>query len=172
MVIDIIALILLVLALFKGWTKGLVMAVFTFVAYLLALFVAFKFSGWVAAHYFQELNQDGQWASIFSFVVVMIVVMIAVRMLGKLLEKTLEIMMLGVWNKIAGILLFGLVYFSVYSVFLVYAERFSFIKTDFISSSHSGNHLMDWGSGVVSAFGDWIPELKSLFNKAATIVKQ
>ena len=172
MVIDIIALMLLVLALFKGWTKGLVMAVFTLVAYVLALFVAFKFSGWVAVNYFQELNQNGKWASILSFIVVMIAVMLAVRILGKLLEKTLEIMLLGFWNKVAGVLLFGAVYFSIYSTFLVYAERFNIIKADYILSSTTGSYLMDWGRGVVDAFGDWIPELKSLFNKTAGYIKQ
>jgi membrane protein required for colicin V production len=173
MAIDIIALFLLVLALFKGWTKGLVMAVFTFISYILALIIAFKFSGWVATHYLQELGEgSGRWSAILAFLLVMVIVMIAVRVTGKVIEKSLELMLMGVFNKLAGILLFGVIYFTVYAVVLIYASRFEIIGKSLVGASRTGEILLSWGSKVIDIFAEWIPELNNLFKQAVIFVKQ
>ena len=173
MAIDIIALFLLVLALFKGWTKGLVMAVFTFISYILALIIAFKFSGWVATHYLQELGEgSGRWSAILAFLLVMVIVMIAVRITGKVIEKSLELMLMGVFNKLAGILLFGGIYFTVYAVVLIYASRFEIIDKSLVGASHTGELLLSWGATVIDIFAKWIPELNDLFKQVVGLIKQ
>lgn len=173
MAIDIIALFLLVLALFKGWTKGLVMAVFTFISYILALIIAFKFSGWVATHYLQDLGEGGgRWSAILAFLLVMVIVMIAVRITGKVIEKSLELMLMGIFNKLAGILLFGVIYFTVYAVVLIYASRFEIIGKSLVGASYTGELLLSWGAKVIDIFAMWIPELNNLFNKVVGLIKQ
>ncbi|MEO0000709.1 MAG: hypothetical protein RL766_755 [Bacteroidota bacterium] len=173
MAIDIVALVLLVLALYKGWTKGLVMAVFTFISYILALIIAFKFSGWVAIHYLKDLGEGGgRWPSILAFLLVMVIVMIVVRITGKVIEKSLELMLMGVFNKVAGVLLFSLVYFTVYAVVLIYASRFEVIGKSLVVASRTGEMLLNWGAKVIDIFAVWIPELNNLFKQTVVFIKQ
>ena len=173
MAIDIVALFLLVLAFYKGWTKGLVMAVFTFISYILALIIAFKFSGWVATHYLQDLGEGGgRWSAILAFLLVMVIVMIAVRITGKVIEKSLELMLMGVFNKLAGILLFSVIYFTIYAVLLIYASRFEIIGKSVVGASRTGEILLNWGAKVIDMFAVWIPELNNLFKQAVIFIKQ
>ena len=173
MAIDIIALFLLVLAFYKGWTKGLVMAVFTFISYILALLIAFKFSGWVATRYLQNLGEGGgRWSAILAFLLVMVVVMIAVRITGKVIEKSLELMLMGIFNKLAGILLFCVIYFTVYAVMLIYASRFEIIGKSLVGASYTGELLLSWGAKVIDIFAMWIPELNNLFKQVVSLIKQ
>lgn len=172
MAIDIIALFILMISVYKGWTRGLVMAIFTFVSYIVALIIAFKFSGWVASHYLQDLTEGGRWPSILAFLLVMITVMIAVRIIGKIIEKSLELMLMGVFNKMAGILLFCSIYCTVFGVLLVYASRFGLVGKELIAGSFSGDLLLKWGTGVITIFSEWIPELSTLFNDAIKYIKQ
>ncbi len=172
MAIDIIALFMLIIALYKGWTNGLVMAIFTAISYLVALVIAFKFSGWVATHYLQNLAEEGRWPSILAFVLVMVAVMIAVRIIGKIIEKSLELMLLGLFNKIAGVVLFSSIYFIVFGILLVYASRFGLIGKGLVGASISGNLLLSCGSGAIAAFSGWIPELSILFNDTVKYIKQ
>ena len=173
MAIDIVALFLLVLAFYKGWTKGLVMAVFTFVSYILALIIAFKFSGWVATHYLQDLGEGGgRWSAILAFLLVMVIVMIAVRITGKVIEKSLELMLMGVFNKLAGILLFSVIYFTIYAILLIYASRFEIIGKSVVGASRTGEILLNWGAKVIDMFAVWIPELNNLFKQAVIFIKQ
>ncbi|MEN9949746.1 MAG: hypothetical protein RLY85_498 [Bacteroidota bacterium] len=172
MAIDIVALIILFLALYKGWTQGLVMAIFTFVSYILALVIAFKFSGWVASNYLQDLDQGGRWPTILAFLMVMIGVMILVRIAGKLIEKSLELMLMGVFNKLAGIVLFCTIHFTLYAVLLVYLKNFRLVSHELIRSSQVAPMLVNWGVWVVEVFAGWIPELKNLFNQTVIFIKQ
>lgn len=173
MAIDIVALVLLVLALYKGWTKGLVMAVFTFISYILALIIAFKFSGWVATHYLQDVGEGGgRWPSILAFLLVMVMVMIAVRVAGKVIEKSIELMLMGAFNKVAGVLLFSVIYFTFYGVVLIYASRFGIIGKGLIGESRTGEILLNWGAKVIDIFAVWIPELNNLFKQTIVFIKQ
>jgi membrane protein required for colicin V production len=171
MAIDIVALVIFVFALYKGWTQGLVMALFTFVSYLLALVIAFKFSGWVAAHYLKDLDQGGRWPTILAFLMVMVAVMIIVRIAGKILEKALELMLMGIFNKLAGIVLFCTIHFTLYAVVLVYLKNFGWVSHDLIRSSQVATSLLTWGVWVVDMYAGWVPELKNLFNQTINFIK-
>ncbi|MEY2586855.1 MAG: hypothetical protein RLY11_704, partial [Bacteroidota bacterium] len=50
MVIDIIAAIIFAFAVYKGWTKGFTMAIFTFASYFISVLLALQFSGMVAGY--------------------------------------------------------------------------------------------------------------------------
>jgi hypothetical protein len=102
----------------------------------------------------------------------MVIVMIAVRVTGKVIEKSLELMLMGVFNKLAGILLFGVIYFTVYAVVLIYASRFEIIGKSLVGASRTGEILLSWGSKVIDIFAEWIPELNNLFKQAVVFIKQ
>lgn len=172
MIIDILLLILLVLALYKGWTKGFIMAIFVFVSYFVALALAFHFSGSVEGYIRTHSSSDSRWFSFLSFILVMIAGIIAVRLVGKLIEKSAELMLLGLVNRFLGILVMCSIYITFFAVILVYCSRFGLLGDGQAADSKSVSYLMRYGQWLVSHFSEWIPALKNLFNEAKAIIKQ
>jgi membrane protein required for colicin V production len=171
-VIDIISLIILVLSVYKGWTKGFIMSVFVFISYLVSLALALHFSGTVEGYIRTQAGTDSKWYPLLSFILVLLAGIIAVRLLGKLIEKSAEVLLLGFFNRLMGIVLFALIYFTFYAVTLVYLERFDVITANSPANSKSLDHLLRYGKWVVEVFSEWLPALKNLFNDAKDIIKQ
>jgi membrane protein required for colicin V production len=172
MIIDILLLILLVLAIYKGWTKGFIMAVFVFVSYFVALALAFHFSGTVEGYIRTHSSSDSKWFSFLSFILVMIAGIIAVRLVGKLIEKSAELMLLGLVNRFLGILVMCCIYITFFAVILVYCSRFGLLGDVQATDSKSFSYLMRYGQWLVSQFSEWLPALKNLFNDIRDSVKK
>lgn len=104
-VIDIIILILLVLAIFKGIKDGFVRQVGGIIGLFLGIYLAIKFSSLLSAWMHKWINVSENIVKIISFVIIIIGVCICMSLLGKLFEKILKIVMLGWLNKILGIII-------------------------------------------------------------------
>ncbi|MEY3432548.1 MAG: hypothetical protein RL131_484, partial [Bacteroidota bacterium] len=89
---------------------------------------------------------------------------------GKLIEKSIELMLLGWANRLAGIVFFLLIYVTFYAVVLIYLERFQFIERTEASKSFS--YLRVWGLKVIEVFQEWLPALKDLFKQTFENFKQ
>jgi membrane protein required for colicin V production len=172
MLTDILLLILLVLAVYKGWTKGFIMAIFVFISYFVALALAFHFSGTVEGYIRSNSSSDSKWYSFLAFILVMIAGIIAVRLVGKLIEKSAELMLLGLVNRMLGILVMATIYITFFAVILVYCSRFGLMGDGQASDSKSLGYLMKYGHWLVAHFSEWMPALKNLFNDARGIIKQ
>ncbi len=171
MVIDILLLILLALAVYKGWTKGFIMAIFVFVSYFVALALAFHFSGTVEGYIKTHSSSDSKWFSFLSFALVMIAGIIAVRLVGKVIEKSAELLMLGFFNRLMGIVVMAFIYATFFAVILVYCSRFGLLG-DGQADSKSFSYLIRYGQWLVSQFSEWLPALKNLFNDIKGSVKK
>lgn len=172
MLTDILLLVLLALAAYKGWTKGFIMAIFMFISYFVALALAFHFSGTVEGYIRSNSSSDSKWYSFLAFILVMIAGIIAVRLVGKLIEKSAELMLLGLVNRVLGILVMATIYITFFAVILVYCSRFGLMGDGQASDSKSLSYLMKYGHWLVAHFSEWMPALKNLFNDARGIIKQ
>jgi membrane protein required for colicin V production len=172
MLIDILLLIILALAVYKGWTKGFIMAIFVFISYFVALALAFHFSGTVEGYIRSHSSTDSKWYSFLSFILVMIAGIIAVRLVGKIIEKSAELMLLGLVNRFLGILVMAIIYITFFAVTLVYCNRFGLVGDGQATDSQSLSYLLKYGHWMVSHFSEWMPALKNLFNDAKGVIKQ
>lgn len=172
MITDILLLILLALAVYKGWTKGFVMAIFVFVSYFVALALAFHFSGTVEGYIRSHSSSNSKWFSFLSFILVLIAGIVAVRLAGKLIEKSVELMLLGLVNRILGVLVMAIIYITFFAVTLVYCDRFGLTGDGQATDSRSYSYLMKYGHWLVAHFSEWMPALKNLFNDAKGLIKQ
>src|ERR1700761_91527 len=116
MPIDVLFCILLLLAIYKGYSKGLIVAVFSFFALIAGLAAALKLSALVAGWLRSGTNISVAWLPFIAFALVMIVVILLMRLAARLLQKSVEFMLMGWANRIGGILLYAIVYTMVYSV--------------------------------------------------------
>jgi membrane protein required for colicin V production len=165
MIIDIIFAVLMLLAVWKGYQRGLIIALFSLLAFVVGLAAAMKLSTVVAGYIGKTVNISEKWLPVISFVVVFLLVVLLVRLGANLLQKTVEVAMLGWVNRLGGILLYAALYITVFSVILFYAQQIRLIKPETISASVTYSFISPWGPKAINAFGSVIPLFKDMFNQ-------
>lgn len=104
-VIDIIIIVLLALAVFKGIKDGLVRQVGGIAGLILGIFLAGRFSAFLAGWMHQWIDASESAVKAVSFAVIIIVVCLCMYLLGRLLEKIIKITTLGWINRLLGVVL-------------------------------------------------------------------
>jgi len=165
MLVDIIGLVLLAMAIFKGYSRGLIVSILSFLAILIGLAAAMKFSVVVAAWLEENSNIGAQWLPFVAFLVIMIGVILIVRWIANLAEAAIEIVLLGWLNKLGGVILYILLYMMVYSIVLFYATEMGILKAETIQASHTYYLIEPWGPKIINALGYIIPFFKDMFSK-------
>lgn len=163
MFIDVAFLILIIFASIKGMRKGLIIALFSMIAFIAGLAAALKLSSVVAASLSAHVNPSFKWLPVVSFLIVFILVAFIINMAGRLLQKTIETVMLGWVNRVGGMLLFIALYTFIFSIFLFYAVQLHFIRPDTISASFFFPYIEPLGPKVINKLGDVIPIFKNMF---------
>lgn len=164
MIIDIICILLIVLALFKGLRRGFIMAIFSTAAYIIGIAAALKLSSF-AAEKLAAHGASGKWLPVLSFLVVFIIVVILVNVCGKLIQKSIETVMLGMVNRAAGALLYMFIYTVIFSVFLFYAVQLGLFKPADTSASVFYPYLQPIGPVIINGIGSVIPWFKDMFRE-------
>jgi membrane protein required for colicin V production len=162
-VLDIISAIILIGALFKGYTKGFIIALFSFVALLIGLTAATKLSAVVASKIGHGTGITASWLPFVSFLLIMIAVTLIVRLVAGMFQKAAELVLLGWANKLAGILLFGAIYLTIWSVVLFYGDKLHLITDATKSASKTYSCIAPWGPKVLDSIGEVIPFFKDMF---------
>ncbi len=165
MLIDVIFLFLMVIALIKGYRNGFVVAIFSFLGIIIGLAAAMKLSTMVAGWLKESTQISNAWLPFLSFILVMIAVIILVRLGAKLIQSAIELVLLGWLNKISGILLYAVLYITLYSVVLFYAEKLQWIKPETVLSSKTYTFVQPWGPKAIHLFGIIIPYFKGMFEE-------
>jgi membrane protein required for colicin V production len=154
---------MMIVAIFKGYRKGLIIAAFSIIAFIIGLAAALKLSAVVATYLQQNISVSTKWLPFLSFALVFFVVVLLVNWGGKLIEKTVEMALLGWANKIGGILLFAALYTIIYSIFLFYAIKINLFDKETIVQSVAYPFVKPWGPVVIDSFGSIIPIFKNTF---------
>jgi membrane protein required for colicin V production len=161
--IDIIYAILIILAIYKGLSKGLVIAIFSFVGFIIGLAAALKLSVYVAGKMKDSINVSAKILPFLSFAAVFLVTVLLIHLGAKLIEKLLESVALGWANKLGGVLLYAILYTVIFSVFLFYADKVHLISQSASQSSLTYTFIEPWGPKVIDGFGQIIPVFKDMF---------
>ena len=165
MAIDVVFLLFMVMAVFKGLRQGFIIAVFSAVAWIIGLAAAIKLSAVVAGYGREHTAISSRWLPVLAFVLVFLVVVIGVRAGAKLIEKAVDLALLGWLNKLAGVLLFAVIYTIVLSVLLFYAVQLHLVTTATLSSSVTYPYIHHWGPVVIDEFGKFVPWFKGMFTQ-------
>ncbi|RYD75717.1 MAG: CvpA family protein, partial [Sphingobacteriales bacterium] len=155
----------MLLAVFKGYSKGFIVALFSVAGFIIGLAAALKLSAFAAEKLSGTFNASGKWLPVLSFLLVFIAVVLLVRLGAKLIQSSIELAMLGWVNRIAGILLFALLYSILYSVFLFYAVQLQIFSEESIAASNCYPYLQPIAPKVIDSLGTVIPWFKDLFSQ-------
>lgn len=165
MLIDFIAIGLIVLAIIKGFRNGLVVAVFSLLAFVIGLAAALKLSAVVAEYLGTNTNISQRWLPILAFAIVFFVVVLLVRLGAKAIEGGLRMVMLGWLNKLGGIVFYLLLYFLIFSIILFYATQLHIIKQETAQVSNTYPIIYPIAPVVMDALGSIIPLFKDMFEQ-------
>lgn len=165
MLIDLILAVLLVMAIWKGYRRGLIVGIFSLVAAIIGLAAALKLSAVVAGYIGKSVKISDEWLPVISFIVVFIVVILLIRLGANAIERTVEVVMLGWLNKLGGIILYATLYTIVFSVLLFYAEQLKLLKPATIQQSLSYAWVQPIGPWIINGFGTVIPVFKDMFGE-------
>ena len=163
--IDIVFAILMVIAIFKGYRNGFIVAVFSIAAFIIGMAAALKLSATMATYLQNSMTITGKWLPFLSFTIVFLVVVLLVNIGAKLIEKTFEMALLGWLNRIGGIILYILLYTIIFSIFLFYADKARLFQDTTIQASKTYPYIIPWGPKVMDQFGKIIPIFKDMFTQ-------
>lgn len=164
MLLDIIFAALIVFAVLKGYQRGLIIGLFSLVAVIIGLAAAMKLSVVMADYLGKAVNISSQWMPVISFAVVFLLVILLIRLGAKVIEKTVQMAMMGWLNKLGGIILFVVIYITVFSVLIFYAEQLKLLQPDTIDKSVTYSFIQPWGPKAINGFGSIVPLFKDMFS--------
>ena len=165
MFIDIVVIVLMLVAIFKGLQKGFVVAVFSFFAFIIGLAAAIKLSAITAAYIGENISISQRWLPVIAFAVVFFLVAFLVYLGAKAIEGLLRVVALGWLNKLGGVLLFSLLYLFIFSVLLFYAGQLQLLNPLTIQSSVTYSFLYPVGPKVINGLGLLLPFFKNMFEE-------
>lgn len=132
--IDIIILIFLLYGAFRGFSRGLIIEVATLLGLVLGVYFSIRYSPYTEGVLRDFLNVSSRYISYIALAVTFVVVAVVVYILGKLLTKVIDIIALGLVNKLLGTILGIVKYFIVVCVLLlitdVLNEKFHFLSEE------------------------------------------
>ena len=164
MFIDVTYFILIAIACFKGLRKGFIIAIFSVLGFIIGIAAALKLSAVVALKLAAHTG-IAKWLPALSFLLVFLAAAFVVNLVGKIIQKTFETVMLGWVNRLAGILLFTLLYSIIYSVFLFYAVQLHFISLETVNNSAVYPYLQPLAPKIINSVGTVIPWFRNMFNE-------
>jgi len=117
--LDIVLLVPLLWAVYRGFKKGLVIEITSLVSLFLGVYGAIKLSDRTAAYLTDQLNMSEQNMNILSFAITFIVIVGVVYLIGRMIEKMIDLVALSFVNKAGGAFFSGLKVAMIISIILV-----------------------------------------------------
>lgn len=165
MLIDAILAILLLIATYKGYKRGLIVGVFSFVAIIVGIAAAMKLSV-IASDYLQHyFKWEGAWLPALSYFIVFVIVIVLIRVAANALEEGVKVVTLGWANTLGGILFYWLIFILAYSVIIFYAVEMGALSKETINSSVSYPYLSPVGPKIIDGFATLVPLFSDMFSE-------
>ena len=156
MVIDVAFFIVMIIAVFKGFGKGLIIGIFSLLAFIIGLAAALKLSALVAHYLENATGTTAKWLPVLSLLV---------NIGARIIKKTINLAMLGWLDKLGGIVLYAIIYTIIFSIILFFAEKTFLLKPETVAASTAHDYIAPWGPKVMDNLGKIIPVFKDLFSE-------
>lgn len=171
MILDVIFIIILLLAFYRGYQKGLIYSVLSFIAIFLGILLAMNFSS-LAAHWMSTvLNIPSSIMPVFSFIVVLIVVILSIKLVAIIMEKMLKAISLNFFNRIAGALLWGAIASIMFGVAIWLIDQANVFTPSLKAESYTFKYIVPLGPSAIDFVSSFIPFFKQAFYELNLIIK-
>ncbi|MBX7107272.1 MAG: CvpA family protein [Chitinophagales bacterium] len=168
--IDIIWLMLAFYGCWKGWTNGLILSIFTLLAWGIGLLAAVKLSTVAATALHEQLHITSAYLPVISYVLVFVVIALVIYLVGKSLEKIFELAHIGFVNRISGVIMYVAVYTVLFSVFIWLLDQVELI-TPYVKQQSKMYAAINSISGfMIEQASSFTPVVKNLFAEFQTMI--
>jgi membrane protein required for colicin V production len=140
-VIDIIIIIPILWGIYKGFKKGLIIEIATFLALIIGIYGAMKLYGATSNLIEDQINASQKYLPLIAFSLTFIAIVIGIHLLAKLLDKLIKAVALGIVNRIAGGIFGGLKFFLIVAAFLLIIDKID-NKTHFLEEKTKSDSLL------------------------------
>lgn len=160
---DVLLLLFTILAFIRGWQKGLLWAVFSFIAVFFGILVSLKLSHTLANYLFAQNIFTGKYVLLFCFVILFIAVILVFKTVIKLVETVLDTLMLGWINKALGGFLYTGFVLLLFSMLTWLANKSDLILPNVKKESSSYQLVEPVGTFFLSFASKYVPLCKDLY---------
>ncbi len=143
--------------------KGVIVALFSVVAFILGIIAALKLSELLASYLFEKGIVTSGWAQLLSYLILFVGVVILVRLLAKAVEATLEAVWMGWLNKLLGGMFYTFVSLMVISTFLWLGDAAKLLPAEQVAKSYTYPYTVVLAPWVAEQVGLLWPMSKEVF---------
>ncbi|MFT6745879.1 MAG: membrane protein required for colicin V production [Glaciecola sp.] len=155
-IVDIVVLVSLIYAMYHGYTKGLIITLASLAGLVLGVWGAIKFSDFTAYHLKEQLDIQ---IPILSFALTFIAILFGIYFLGKLVEKAVNVLSLGLFNKIGGAVFNGIKMTLILTVIFVLVNqvntKFKLFNESKLTTALSYPYLKGLQDNLMPLIGDF-----------------
>ena len=159
--LDILTGTLLIVAILQGIRNGFIKALLSFFSFFIGLIVAYQLAGWVARQLKEYTKIESHWLPFISFIIVLLAVLFLIRWVSGLLQQTAEVLMLGWLNKLLGIVLYGFIYFTIWSALVYFLQMLGVLEAVKMKDAYSYSYLQKWWPYCTDKMSQWLPFIKT-----------
>ncbi len=163
MIIDIAFAIIVVWGLFVGYSRGLISSLISFLAFLVGIVVALKYTHVVAGYLREMFAFNAQYLPILSFLLIFVGVIVAMHFLSSVLEKIAGFLFLGMLNRLIGALLWGIIFVLGFSTVLWFLNQTHMISPEMKAQSQTFYYIEPLTGIVFGYLSQFLPILEGLF---------
>ncbi len=162
--LDIISVTILVAFFIQGYRKGVIVAVFSLLGFVLGMICALKLSHKLAGYLFSAGWVTSAWAQIISYILLFAGVVWLVRLGGQAIQRSFEAVMLGLPNRLVGGLLYAFIGAFIWSSCLWLANQVHALAPETIARSRTYGYLTLVAPWVFAHVGEVMPFAKNIFS--------
>lgn len=170
--LDILTGTLFIVALLQGYRNGLIKAIISFFSLFIGLVLAYQFAGFVASQLKQHTKIESQWLPFISFLIIVILSLLILKWISGLLQNTAEWLMLGWLNKLLGIILYGLIYFTIWSAIIYFLQILGVLEASKMKDTYTYKYIAQWWPICMEKLSSWAPFIKNYFSTLSNSVQQ
>ena len=165
MIIDIIVLIAALFAAYRGYNKGIVTAILSFIGLLVGAIISLKLSHTFASYLSEKNIINNQYVLLVSFIILFISSILLFRFINNAIIGLLKLAMLGWANKLVGAALYIFM-----SMFFVSAQIWLCNKVNLLSDttkqeSKTYNYMEPIAPKTINFVSQYTPYFKDLIGK-------
>lgn len=153
----------MIFAVYRGITRGLVVGVFSFLAYFIGLAAALKLSSGVAGYLAEKDSHPSAWLPVASFIAVLIAVILSVNLAARLIRSVLKLGALGWADRLGGVIFFVGINIFIFSILLFYASETGWISDSAKGDSKVFSYVIAVAPAMTGVLGKLLPVFGNLF---------
>ena len=140
--IDIVLGLIILLAFYSGFKKGLFVTLASLVGLIAGVFGAIYFSGFASDFISDRFDWSEQTTQLTAFAITFLIIVIVISMAGKFLTKIADFAALGLANKILGGVFALLQYTFIVSIVFMFINASASLSGYFISEERKENSIL------------------------------